>query len=99
MRVDKCDFVEKLLRIDFIKIDVEGMELEVIEGGMAAIERHHPSMLIETLLTGDSEHDARIETMMGILSTAGEQSWGVDSTERDFKPDHPNFRFSRSPYP
>lgn len=38
-----------LSRLDFLKIDVEGMELEVLEGGRAAIQRSHPMMIVEAL--------------------------------------------------
>jgi len=34
-------------RIDMIKIDVEGMELEVLEGATRSIERHQPVLIIE----------------------------------------------------
>jgi FkbM family methyltransferase len=36
-----------LPRVDFIKIDVEGMELEALEGASDTINRNHPIMLIE----------------------------------------------------
>jgi FkbM family methyltransferase len=39
----------KLPRIDFIKIDIEGMEMEALAGGVASIERHRPAMLIESI--------------------------------------------------
>lgn len=38
-----------LERLDFIKIDVEGMELEALAGGTKTIERLHPIMLIESI--------------------------------------------------
>ena len=34
-------------RVDFVKIDVEGMELEVIDGAMQLIEKHKPVLLLE----------------------------------------------------
>lgn len=34
-------------RVDFIKIDVEGGELNVLRGGQHVIEQHRPTMLIE----------------------------------------------------
>jgi len=46
--IDKF-FSEKPVKIDFIKIDVEGMELEVIKGGMHTIQKHRPIILYETL--------------------------------------------------
>jgi FkbM family methyltransferase len=36
-----------LARLDLIKIDVEGMELEVLEGASDLIEKHKPIMLLE----------------------------------------------------
>lgn len=41
----------QLQRLDFIKIDVEGMELEALAGGRASIEAHKPVMLIESIKT------------------------------------------------
>jgi FkbM family methyltransferase len=38
-----------LPRLDFIKIDVEGMEAEVLRGAEAAIRAHRPSMLVEII--------------------------------------------------
>lgn len=45
------DFVieHQIERLDFIKIDVEGMEYEVIRGGMAAIAQFRPVLYYETL--------------------------------------------------
>jgi FkbM family methyltransferase len=39
-------------RCDFVKIDVEGMELEVLEGAKATIERCRPALFIEHVKTG-----------------------------------------------
>jgi FkbM family methyltransferase len=36
-------------RVDFIKIDVEGMEFEVLEGAKSVINRYKPIMLIEVV--------------------------------------------------
>jgi FkbM family methyltransferase len=36
-------------RVDLIKIDVEGMELEALEGARRTIEASHPAMLIEKI--------------------------------------------------
>ena len=34
-------------RVDFMKIDVEGHELEVLHGGRETLKRHHPTLLVE----------------------------------------------------
>jgi FkbM family methyltransferase len=41
-----------LQRLDFLKIDVERMELEVLEGARATIERLHPIVAVEHLKIG-----------------------------------------------
>jgi FkbM family methyltransferase len=55
---DHCDSVQLLpidafapQRVDFIKLDVEGMELEVLAGAKQTIERNKPQMLIEIIKT------------------------------------------------
>ncbi len=40
-----------LPRVDLIKIDVEGMELEALEGANSTIDQSHPIMLIEKIKT------------------------------------------------
>jgi FkbM family methyltransferase len=36
-------------RLDFMKVDVEGMELEVLSGAAETIEHHHPMLLVESI--------------------------------------------------
>jgi len=40
-----------LPRVDFIKIDIEGMELEALAGGQETIRRYRPILLIEKIKT------------------------------------------------
>lgn len=54
-RLDDFCAREKISRVDFIKIDVEGAELQVLEGGREMIETHRPAMLIEI----EARHIAR----------------------------------------
>lgn len=44
------DFAEKeaLSRLDFIKIDIEGSEVQAIRGGKKTLSRFHPRLLIES---------------------------------------------------
>jgi FkbM family methyltransferase len=36
-------------RVDLIKIDIEGMELEALEGAQTLIARHHPILIVESV--------------------------------------------------
>jgi FkbM family methyltransferase len=45
----------QLSRLDFIKIDVEGAELQVLKGGEASIDRFTPTLLVEI----EDRHTAR----------------------------------------
>ena len=48
-RLDKVvEEMIKIDRLDFIKIDVEGAELDVLEGAVNTINKFHPKLLIET---------------------------------------------------
>ena len=42
----------KLPRVDMIKIDVEGMEMEALEGARETIERSNPILLVESIKAG-----------------------------------------------
>ena len=46
-----------ITRLDFVKIDVEGAELHILEGGQQTIETLQPAMLIEI----EARHSARYE--------------------------------------
>lgn len=48
-------------RLDLIKIDVEGMELEALAGGVESIGKHHPIVLIEMLKTDKDRLRAWLE--------------------------------------
>lgn len=42
-------------RLDFIKIDIEGMEMEALNGAQASIKRHKPQMLIEKIKSSEEQ--------------------------------------------
>ncbi len=50
-------------RADFIKIDVEGMELDVLRGGMRLIERARPTVLFEVNLSQLRAHGASLRRL------------------------------------
>lgn len=50
-------------RLDFVKLDVEGMELEVLRGGRTLLERHHPVMMIEIIKSDRTAIEAFIQAL------------------------------------
>jgi FkbM family methyltransferase len=54
-RLDDFCAREAISSVDFVKVDVEGAELQVLKGGEGIIETHRPTMLIEI----EARHTAR----------------------------------------
>jgi len=50
-------------RLDFIKIDVEGMEFDVLDGAKKMIEKHKPIMLIEIIKIDKEQMQNRLSSM------------------------------------
>lgn len=48
LKIKKLDGIGIELSVAFIKIDVEGMELEVIKGGIALIKKNRPYIMVES---------------------------------------------------
>jgi FkbM family methyltransferase len=60
-----------LPRVDFIKIDVEGVEAAALRGARATIEKHRPSLLIEI---GRERHSRQsFDEVIGWLTARGYQ--------------------------
>jgi len=55
-RLDDVVASYKINRVDFIKIDVEGFELAVLEGAQHTIDQHSPLLLIEIEKKHHKEH-------------------------------------------
>lgn len=58
-----------LSRVDFIKIDVEGMELNVLEGGALTIDKHRPVMSIE------ADREAQVPALLDWLQRHDYRAW------------------------
>lgn len=61
--------VLRLPRVDFLKIDVEGMELDVLLGASETIKRHRPVMAIE------ADREQNVAALLGFLRTHGYRAW------------------------
>lgn len=63
---------------DFIKIDVEGHELEVLRGSRRTLEQHHPALLIEIHGVGRAAKTTQVRALAGLLHEIG---YSVDHVE------------------
>jgi len=81
-----------LLRIDFIKIDVEGHEFEVLKGASKTLERMRPVLLVEI---EQRHHPFAIEVIFDYISSLGYSGFFISRFNKDCLPLE-NFLFSRS---
>ncbi len=63
MTLDKLAVQLKLARVDFIKVDVEGFELRVLEGAVNVLSIYHPVILVEV----NDDFEARYDTSFRLL--------------------------------
>jgi len=63
----------QLPQVDMIKIDVEGMELDVLQGARETLERTRPVLYVETILT-DREQVKKYLSPMGYIFTGNEDN-------------------------
>ena len=71
-----------LPRLDFIKIDIEGMELEALEGGRATIEKSRPVMLIEKIKADSTQLLGWLESRGYKVMQAGINLLAVHSSDK-----------------
>ena len=74
----------KLQRLDLVKIDVEGHELEVIKGGEQTLRAHQPVLLVEI----EQRHHGSvpIARIMTFIESLGYQGWFLNRQSLRFDP-------------
>ena len=66
--VDKLVEDLRLARVDFIKIDVEGVEELVLRGAMVTLERYRPKLSISSYhidFNNEPQHDKLVKILLG----------------------------------
>lgn len=71
--IDKFAVEFKLKNLDFIKIDVEGWEAQILKGGSKTIRRYCPTMLVELVASQLSRTGDDLEEIWAMLL-----SWGYN---------------------
>ena len=64
-------------KVDFIKCDVEGNELFVIQGGMALISHHKPVLLLELLRKWSARFNYHPNKVINLLGDIGYKAYVV----------------------
>jgi FkbM family methyltransferase len=72
----------ELARIDLIKIDVEGMELEAIEGAEASLTRTRPILIVESIKTDKAKLSAALERLGYRLFEIGLNLWAFHASDQ-----------------
>lgn len=90
--IDELVEVCELARLDFVKIDAEGHELEIVRGGLASLAKFKPALLIESEAraheAGALSHLDELDGMLTPLGYAGSfndgKRWlGIDAMDAD----------------
>lgn len=78
-------------RLDFIKVEVEGMELEVFKGGKETLTRYRPVLLFESLMDFETYRNAPIrKELVSFLKSLGYELYRLDAKGRKASVDYPN---------
>jgi FkbM family methyltransferase len=68
------------LRVDLIKMDVEGHELPALRGAARLLERERPALLVE--VSGDPDRSGSpASELMAMLHSLGYSAWWFDGTQ------------------
>jgi FkbM family methyltransferase len=87
LKLDEFD----LPRVDLIKIDIEGMELEAIEGASRTIAASHPIMLIEKIKTDATKLNHMLQAQGYELIEAGINLLAIHASDKalaEIRPQH-----------
>lgn len=65
----RLDSFATLPRVDFIKIDVEGMEADVLDGGRELLAKHRPVLYVE------NDREEKSDGLLALLAELGYETW------------------------
>ncbi len=77
VNLDSFDFP----RLDLVKIDVEGMELDVLAGGAKCIGDNHPILLVEALKIDANALHTQLQNLGYVVIPSGMNFVAVHNTD------------------
>lgn len=88
--IDECSIIQNLPHIDFIKIDVDGLELSIFKGGLKTLKKHRPKIFFETTLWNEDQKKAAKEIEQ-ILRSIGYELFRMTVSDGLVAVSFPNF--------
>lgn len=83
------DFIKESVKIDLIKIDVEGGELDVMKGAKHMLERDHPVIIFEHGKGGAEHYESGPDQMYEFLNGIGYRIFCLDDFLSNGRPLNP----------
>jgi FkbM family methyltransferase len=76
--LDAFAAAQNLKRLDFLKLDAEGSEARILEGGFATLQRFKPVTLMEVAPAHLAAQGSTTDDLLGLITDVGYQAWVFD---------------------
>ena len=80
--LDQYIFDKKIINVKFVKIDVDGFEIEVLKGGKQFFKKQKPIILIELAPYTFKERGKRFSTLIHILKDMGYELFEIKNNKK-----------------
>jgi FkbM family methyltransferase len=77
IRLETYALMEKLTRLDLVKMDIEGAELFALQGGRALLDRFHPVILMEVNREALGKLNTDPESLWQFVADLGYSAWQI----------------------
>jgi FkbM family methyltransferase len=79
--IDRLVASNQWTRLDFMKIDAEGHELDILTGAMQSITRFKPAILVEAEARKHDNNPSHLDSLMALLAPLGYAAHFNDGTQ------------------